>query len=138
MNFYEMRDKDERRLDDELENLAHAVIGAAIEVHRHMGPGLPENSYRDALAHELELRKIPFRREVLIDIDYKGKSVGKCRIDLLVGEKIIVELKVVEQLAPIHRAQLISYPKITKLQLGLLINFNVEVLKAGIKRVINS
>jgi GxxExxY protein len=138
MNFYEFRDKDERRLDDDVEALAHAVIGAAIEVHRHMGPGLPENSYRDALCHEFDLRGIAHRREVPIDIVYKRKCVGKGRIDILVSEILILELKVVEQLTPLHRAQAISYLRITKLQLALLINFNVEVLKAGIKRVINA
>jgi GxxExxY protein len=138
MNFYEFRDKDEKRLDDELENLAHSVIGAAIEVHRHLGPGLPENSYRDALSHEFDLRSIPHQREVIVDILYKDKVVGKGQIDILVAGKLIVELKVVEQLISLHRAQLISYLKMTKLHLGLLINFNVEILKSGIKRVINS
>ena len=138
MNFYEFRDKDERRLDDDLEALAHAAIGAAIEVHRHMGCGLPEHSYRDALCHEFDLRGIPHRREVCVDITYKGRIVGKSRIDILVGGRLIIEIKVVEQLTSIHRAQAISYLKITRLGLALLINFNVEVLKAGIKRVVNS
>ena len=138
MNFYEFRDQDECKLDNELESLAHSVIGAAIEVHRHLGPGLPETAYREALCHELDLRGIPHRREVCVDITYKGKAVGKGRIDVFVGERLIVEIKVVEQLGPIHRAQAISYLKMTQLGLALLINFNVEVLKAGIKRVINT
>jgi GxxExxY protein len=114
------------------------VIGAAIEVHRHMGPGLPESAYREALCHELELRGIPHRREVGVDIKYKGKPDGKGRINVFIGERLIVEIKVVDQLGPIHRAQAISYLKITKLGLAILINFNVEVLRAGIKRVINT
>jgi GxxExxY protein len=138
MDFYEMRDRDSRRLDDSIEELAHSVIGAAIEVHRHMGAGLPESSYREALSHEFNLRGIPHRREVPIDILYKDKCVGSGRIDLLVGGKLIVELKVVEQITSLHRAQVISYLKITKLQLALIINFNVEVLKSGVKSVINS
>jgi GxxExxY protein len=103
-----------------------------------MGPGLPENSYRDALSHELDLREIPHLREVPVDIHYKGKCVGKGRIDMLVGNKLILELKVVEQLTSLHRAQALSYLKITKLQLALIINFNVEILKSGIKRVVNT
>ena len=103
-----------------------------------MGPGLPESSYRDALCHELDLRGIAHQREMPVDILYKGKSVGKGKIDILVGGRLILELKVVDQLSALHRAQAISYLKITKLHLALLINFNVEVLKAGIKRVINT
>lgn len=138
MSFYEIRDRDSRRLDDSLEELAHSVIGAAIEVHRHLGAGLPENSYRDALSHEFDLRAIPHQREFPVDILYKNKCVGRGRIDLLVGGKLIVELKVVEQITALHRAQVISYLKITKLQLAIIINFNVEVLKSGLKRIINS
>ena len=138
LSFEEFRNADERKLDGDLESLAYAAIGAAIEVHKHMGPGLPENSYRDALSHELDLRGIPFERECPVDILYKGKCVGKGRIDLLVDRRIIIELKVVENLLPLHRAQVISYLKLTKLQLALIINFNVEVLRAGVRRVINT
>ena len=138
MDFFEMRAKPEVRADDIVEKLATETIGAAIEVHRHLGPGLPEDVYREALVHELQLRGIECRREVPVPIYYKGKLVGQGRLDVLVGACLIVELKVVESLNPVHRAQAISYLQATKLQLALLINFNVAILKDGIKRVINT
>ena len=120
----------------EVDGLAHQVIGAAIEVHRHLGPGLLESVYENALCVELRLRGIPFVRQVAIGVDYKGELVGESRLDLLVGGVLIVELKAVENLLSIHKAQVISYLRITKRQLGLLINFNTVVLKNGIKRVV--
>jgi len=122
--------------DGELDELARKVIGAAIEVHRRLGPGFLESVYEDALAVELGLRDIAFRRQVAISIDYKGHKVGSGRIDVLVDDRLVLELKTVEALSAIHQAQLLSYLKATGLSLGLLINFNVRVLKAGIKRVI--
>lgn len=124
--------------DRELDRLAHRVIGAAIEVHRQLGPGLLEPVYEKALCIEFELRGIPFRRQSGVGITYKGRPIGKGKLDLLVGERLIVELKAVERLAPIHSAQLISYLRMTNRMLGLLINFNVPVLKEGIKRVVLS
>jgi GxxExxY protein len=119
--------------------LTGAVIGACIEVHRQLGPGLTENIYESALCCELELRGIGYRRQVEIPVIYKGKSIGKGFIDLLIEDQIIiVELKACEGLNPIHRAQLICYLKLTNLNIGLLINFNVPVLKDGLKRVINT
>lgn len=138
MDVFDFRGRGESRVDDHTESLAHAVIGAAIEVHRHMGPGLPETAYRKALCHEFDLRHIPYEYEVPIDIHYKGVLVGQGRVDILVGKSLIVELKVVESLNDVHRAQALSYLQVTKLKLALLINFNVAVLKDGIKRVINS
>jgi GxxExxY protein len=138
MDVFEFRRRGDSGLDDRTEALAEAVIGAAIEVHRLLGPGMPETSYRNALAHELDLRKIPHQCEVPCPIVYKGKLVGKGRLDLLVDGVILVELKAVEALTPIHRAQVVTYLKVTKLKLGLLINFNVMVLKDGIKRIINT
>ena len=138
MDVFEFRRRADSRVDDSTEQLAEAVIGAAIEVHRIMGPGLGETSYRNALCHEFELRGIPYEYEVPIDIRYKGKLVGQGRIDILVGKALIVELKVVEALTEVHRAQAITYLQVTKLKLALLINFNVAVLKDGIKRVINT
>lgn len=138
MNVFEFRARGNSGLDDRTERLAEAVIGAAIEVHRLLGPGMPELSYRKAFSHELELRNIPHRCEVPFPIVYKGLHVGEGRIDILVDNLIIVELKAVEALTPVHRAQVITYLKATKLKLGLLINFNVVVLKDGIKRVINT
>ncbi len=127
-----------REPTQEVDRLAHAVIGAAIEVHRTLGPGFLESVYEEALCVELELRGIPFARQPIVSVIYKGRAIGEGRIDLLVGGILIVELKAVEELAPIHSAQVISYLKMTSRQLGLLINFNVPVLKDGIKRIILS
>ena len=122
--------------DEELDRLAHAVIGAAIEVHRRLGPGLDEESYESAMAIEFRLRAIPFARQVLVDVCYKGEKVGVRRIDFVVGGRLLVELKAIDALAKVHYAQVPTYLKLTGLTLGLLINFNVAVLKDGIKRVI--
>lgn len=119
-----------------VDRLATSVIGAAIEVHRHLGPGYLESVYEEALGIELTLREISFDRQKPVAVLYKGHSVGEGRLDLLVENLLIVELKAVEALAEIHKAQVISYLKATDLQLGLLINFNVPVLKQGIKRVV--
>ncbi len=123
-------------LDDDIEMLANKMIGSAIEVHRILGPGYIESVYEEALVRELHLRAIPFERQKIIDIRYKGFSIGEGRLDLLINRKIIVELKSVESLLPIHNVQLYSYLKATGLQLGLLINFNVLLLRDGIKRII--
>jgi GxxExxY protein len=120
----------------EVDEFARKVIGAAIEVHRALGPGYTENVYEEALCIEIVDLKIPFQRQLEVAVEYKGRRVGKGRLDLLVADILPVELKAVESLAAIHQAQLISYLKMTHLQLGLLINFNVPMLKYGIKRVI--
>jgi GxxExxY protein len=127
-----------REPNENLDRLAHDVIGAAIEVHRNLAPGFLESVYEEALCIELDLREIPFERQVNHGIDYKGHGVGDGRLDIVVGKRLVVELKAVESLAPIHTAQVISYLKATGCQLALLINFNVSVLKEGIKRVILS
>lgn len=127
-----------REPGENLDRLARSVIGAAIEVHRHLGPGLQENLYAPALEIELALRGIPFQSEVILPVMYKGHPLGTRRIDLLVDKSLIVELKSVEALSPIHTAQLISYLRLTGKQLGLLINFNVSLLKDGLKRVVLS
>ncbi|MGD0139148.1 MAG: GxxExxY protein [Tepidisphaeraceae bacterium] len=124
--------------DEELDRLAHEVIGAAIEVHRILGPGFLESIYEEALCVELKLRAIPFQRQVTVRVVYKGVAIGQGRLDLLVHGKLIVEIKTVETLAPIHTAQSISYLKATGHQLALLINFNAAILKDGIKRIILS
>ena len=117
-------------------SLATEVIGAAIEVHRALGPGLLESAYHECLVHELELRQLTFEKEVPIALDYKGVVVGVAyRADLLVGNKLLVELKTVDRLLPVHKAQLVTYLRLTNRKLGLLINFNVTVLKDGIQRV---
>ena len=120
----------------DLDRLARAAIGAAIEVHRRLGPGFLESVYEEAFCIELEHREIPFQRQAPISIDYRGRMIGGCRLDLIVGGVLIVELKAVDALGPIHEAQVISYLRATGLQLGILINFNVPLLKHGIKRII--
>jgi GxxExxY protein len=124
--------------DKTLDELASLVIGAAIEVHRHLGPGYLESLYEEALGVELSERKISFRRQYPVPVIYKGKPVGEGKIDMFVADQLVVELKAVEILKPVHKAQVISYLKATKLQLGLLINFNVSVLRDGIQRIIYS
>ncbi|NJM06310.1 GxxExxY protein [Candidatus Gracilibacteria bacterium] len=118
--------------------LSKQLIGAAIEVHRALGPGLLESAYEACLCHELKLRSIPFERQVALPVIYKGTMLD-CgyRLDLLVGNLVIVELKAIDELEPIHEAQLLTYLRLKKLWLGLLINFNVPVLKQGIKRLVN-
>ena len=116
-----------------------AIIASAIEVHRHLGPGLLESIYQHALQHELGLRLLPFRAQVLLPVTYKGQALdGALRLDLVVADRVVVEIKSVTALEDVHRAQLLSYLRLTDLQTGLLINFNVPLLKHGIKRVANS
>lgn len=134
---YEDEDPPYVEPDRELDDLARAVIGAAIEVHKQCGPGLDEEMYESAMEVEMTLRGIPFQSQVWVDVEYKGEQIGKRRIDLIVGGRLIVELKAVEQLAPLHTSQLKTYLKIMRLTLGLLINFNVILLKDGLKRVIH-
>lgn len=122
----------------EVDDVAREVIGAAIEVHRHLGPGFCEAVYEAALIHELSLRRIPCRSQVPVRVGYKQICVGEGRLDLLVADQLVVELKSVDQLAHIHRAQLLSYLKATGKQLGLLINFNVQLLRDGIKRIVST
>jgi GxxExxY protein len=123
-------------IPEEAERAARALLDAAIEVHRHLGPGFLERIYEEALCHELALRGIPFDRQKPIQVLYKGVSVGEQRIDLLVGEMVIAEIKAVETILPIHDAQLLSYLKATSLRLGLIINFKGRFLKDGIKRIV--
>jgi GxxExxY protein len=127
-----------REPEQGLDRLAHAVIGAAIEVHRALGPGFLESVYEEALCIELQMRGIPFVRQSPAAVLYKGRLVGEGRLDLLVSDALIVELKAVEALAPVHTAQLISYLKSTGRHLGLLLNFNVSSLKDGIRRIVVS
>jgi GxxExxY protein len=116
--------------------LSYDIVGAAIEVHKHLGPGQLEATYERALAIELAERQIPFRRQVPIAMGYKGHDVGGVVVDLIVDDKIIVELKSVATILSLHRAQVLGYLAATKLRLGLLINFNVPVLKNGVRRLV--
>ncbi|MGH6960322.1 MAG: GxxExxY protein [Dongiaceae bacterium] len=113
------------------------VIGLAIEVHRQLGPGLLESAYEDCLCHELRTHGIDFRRQVPLPINYKGEHLD-CgyRMDLVVAGSLIVEIKSVEKLLPLHEAQLLTYLKLSGLKTGLLLNFNVLLLKHGIKRMV--
>ncbi len=116
--------------------LSHAIVGAAIEVHRHLGPGKLESTYQGALDEELTLRGIAHRGQVPIALRYKGRDVGTFVLDFIVEDKIVLELKAVERPYPGHTAQVLSYLHATQLRLGLLINFNVPVLWRGVQRVV--
>ena len=119
-----------------VEELAHRVIGAAIEVHREMGPGFAESTYEEALAYEFGLRGIPYKRQCCVKLYYKEHPVGEGRLDFLVGERLVVELKAVESVLPVHVRQVVSYLKATEGTLGLLLNFNDETLLKGLRRVV--
>ena len=122
-------------MDPHLNDLTYEIIGGAIEVHRVLGPGLLESAYQACLCRELLLRGINFRAELALPVEYKGVRVD-CgyRIDVLVAELVVVEIKAVEALAPVHDAQLLTYLRLGGWKVGLLINFNVAVLKHGIHR----
>ena len=127
------------QLDPRAENsVSAAIIGAAIEVERHLGPGLVESAYEHALCHELSLRNVQFLRQVSVAVHYKGVAVPDAyRLDLIVADQVVVEIKAIQTLLPIHEAQLLTYLKFTDKRLGLLINFNAMPLKSGVKRVVN-
>ena len=121
----------------DINELTGDVIGAAIEVHKILGPGLLESAYEECLCHELRLRSIRFERQRELPIEYKGVTLD-CgyRLDVVVENKVILELKAREALEPIHEAQLLTYLKLTGIKMGLLINFNVPMLRQGIKRLV--
>ena len=123
-------------IPSELDELTGRVIGAAIEVHKHLGPGLLESAYTTCLCRELDLSGIAYEKERPLPIDYKGTKL-ECgyRLDLLIDHQLIVELKTCESIQPIHEAQLLTYLKLTGIKTGLLMNFNVPILKRGIKRL---
>lgn len=117
------------------EALTEIIIGAAIEVHRHLGPGLLESAYQRCLVHELRLRDVSVASEVSLDLEYKGLLVpASYRIDLLVADRVIVEIKAVDTVTPIHEAQLLTYLRLAGRKAGLLLNFKVKLLKDGIMR----
>jgi GxxExxY protein len=120
-----------------INDVSSAIIGAAVEVHRTLGPGLLESAYEQSLAHEFSLRQIAFERQKPLQIDYKGMRL-ECgyRLDFLVADLVVVEVKAIELLLPIHQAQLLSYLKLGGWKLGLLINFHAPLLRQGIKRVV--
>jgi len=115
--------------------LSNVIIGAAIEVHRALGPGLLESAYESCLAHELTLRGVSYQRQVRVPVFYKGCALDSAyQMDLLVEDRIIVELKCVETLLPVHEAQLLTYLRLTGKRIGLLLNFKVRILRDGIVR----
>jgi GxxExxY protein len=123
---------------DDLNELTGAIIGAAIEVHRNLGPGLLESAYESCLLWELRQRDLRVETQVPVPIRYKGIQLDAgYRIDLLVQDKIIVEMKSVDKIQPIHTAQVLTYLKMTNLKMALILNFNVVLMRSGIKRIIN-
>jgi len=121
----------------EFDQLSNRIIGCALEVHRALGPGLLESTYEQCLAHELSLSGIPFKLQFPLPVRYKGIKLD-CgyRIDIFVDDELIVELKSIDKITGIHKAQLLTYMKLSEVKVGLLINFNVEMLKTGIKRFV--
>ena len=123
-------------MNEKTNELTQRVIGCAIEVHRQLGPGLLESIYESALVAELELASIRYARQVIVPVSYKGRVIWEHRVDLLVADQVVLELKAVERHEPIFDAQFLSYLRITNCPIGLLINFNTRLLRDGIKRVI--
>jgi GxxExxY protein len=126
------------RENDRLDEISHRIIGAAIEVHRHLGPGLLESAYQSCLAFELKQLGLKVEEQKPLPVVYKQVKLD-CgyRLDMVVEDEIIVEIKAIETLLPIHDAQLLSYLRLTKKRVGLLMNFHVPVLKNGLKRIVN-
>jgi len=119
------------------EELTNEIIGAAIEVHQALGPGLLESAYEECLCHELSLRRIPFQRQVDLPVEYKGIKLDcSYRMDLIVKDVVVVEVKAVQHLLPVHEAQLLTYLRLSARRVGLILNFNVNRLRAGIMRKI--
>ncbi len=134
-----MHHRDAENAEMALNKITEGVIGAAIDVHKAIGPGLLESAYEECLCHELQLRNLPFQRQVPLAVKYKDVELD-CgyRLDILVAEAIVIELKAIQRFEPIHEAQLLTYLKLGGWTIGLLINFNVPVLKSGIKRIVNN
>ena len=130
--------KEKLKVIKEEDKFSREIIGASIEVHRHLGPGLLESAYEECLCREPAIRGLVFERQKPLTVFYKGVKLD-CgyRLDIVVEGLIILELKVVERIEPIHEAQLLTYLKLSDLKLGILINFNVPILKNGIKRIVN-
>lgn len=120
-------------------DVSGAIVDAAIQIHRELGPGLLESVYEMVLAYELEQRGLAVQRQVSIPIQYRTLQIADAfRADLIINQQVIVELKSVEQVAPVHKKQLLTYLRLTKMQVGLLLNFRCDVMKSGIHRVANN
>ena len=124
-------------LDQHTESIASAIVDSAYKIHRALGPGLLESVYEACLSHELRLRGLRVETQVVVPIEYEGLLIeGALRLDLLVSDSVVVELKAVEKMIPLYDAQVLSYLRLMKKRLGLLINFNVPLIKEGIRRII--
>lgn len=124
-------------MGEKFEDCTSAIIGAAIEVHKHLGPGLLETAYELCLAEELKLRNLSVRTQVRLPVIYKGVALPYTyKLDLVVEDQVVVEAKAVQQLAPVHEAQLLTYLRLSGKRVGLLINFHVPVLRSGVKRLV--
>jgi GxxExxY protein len=121
---------------NELNEITEKIIGCAIEVHRHLGPGLLEHAYEEALCIEFQLQGLNYQRQVAAPLTYKGRAIGEYRIDLLVEDAVVVEIKSVERYDPVFEAQVLTYLRMTGKRIGLLMNFNSRLLKDGIKRFV--
>ena len=121
-----------------MNQLSSKIIGAAIEVHKTLGPGLLESAYEECLCHELSIQGLLFEKQKPLSIEYKGKKLD-CgyRLDIVVEKAVIIELKSCEKIEPIHKAQLLTYLKLSGLNLGLILNFNVPLMRDGIVRIVN-
>jgi len=121
-----------------INQLSSKIIGAAIEVHKTLGPGLLESAYEQCLCHELSIQGLLFEKQKPLSIDYKGQKLD-CgyRLDVIVEKEVIIELKSCEKIEPIHKAQLLTYLKLSGLNLGLILNFNVSLMRDGIVRIVN-
>ena len=126
-----------KELPREVEAISHTIIGCAVEVHRVLGPGLLESLYEEALAHELAIAGLSARRQVEVDVEYKGIVLRGQRLDLVVEGRVVVELKAINQLAEIHAAQLLSYLRAANMPLGLLFNFNTLRVTESMRRIFN-
>ena len=115
--------------------LTHAIIGHAIEVHRHLGPGLLEATYEEALSIELTIAGLSYARQIGVPVLYKGHLIGEHRPDLVVEGKVVVEIKSVERLSPVHQAQTLAYMRVLHMPVGLLLNFNSDVLRTNVRRL---
>jgi len=128
--------KEDTELNDDINKLTEMVIGAAIEVHRDLGPGLLESAYQRALEHELTLRKVRFEAQKVCPVTYKGLVLEDAyRLDLLVEDKLVIELKTIDTFADVHEAQVLTYLKFSGCHVGLLINFRTRLLKDGVRRL---
>ncbi len=121
---------------EEINKITERIIGCAIEVHRNLGPGLLENVYEEAMCVEFDIQRVHYQRQVVLPVNYKGKVIGEYRLDLLVEDAVVVELKSVERHEPVFEAQILTYLRVTGKKVGLLINFNAKLLKEGVKRFI--